>query len=58
MLRSLLAPDNPMTKTLAQITATLRKHFEPKPSVIAERFQRNQNAGESITARGANIMPA
>ena len=51
VLRSLLAPDSPMTKTLAQITTKLREHFEPTPSVIAERFQfhkRNQNSAESI----------
>ena len=51
VLRSLLAPDNPMSKSMAEITARLREHYEPKPSLIAERCQfhkRNQNSGESI----------
>ena len=51
LLRSLLAPDSPMTKTLAQIIERLQEHFEPKPSIIIERFKfhkRSQHAGESI----------
>ena len=51
LLRSLLAPASPMTKTLDELTATLRAHFEPKPSLITERFhfhKRDQAAGESI----------
>ena len=51
LLRNLLAPDLPSTKTLAALVGTLKNHFEPKPLVIAERFhfhQRTQNVGESI----------
>ena len=45
VLRSLLALDSPMDKTLLEVTTRLCNHFEPKPSVIAERFffhKRNQ----------------
>ena len=51
LLRSLLAPVSPKNKTLEQITTTFRAHFEPKPSLITERFhfhKRNQATGESI----------
>ena len=51
LLRNLLAPDKPSTKTFAQLKAVLQRHFDPKPLVIAERFyfhRRCQQAGESI----------
>ena len=52
LLRSLLAPASPMTKTLDELTATLRAHFEPKPSLITERFhfhKRDQAPASSMT---------
>ena len=51
LLRSLVAPKAPKEKTLTEITTLLKSHFEPTPSVIAERYQfhrRVQAAGESI----------
>ena len=51
LLRSLLAPDKPSLKTFAQLKETLKRHFDPKPLVIAERFyfhRRCQAAGEAI----------
>ena len=51
LLRDLLAPDKPQQKSLAVLFETLRKHFEPKPVIIAERFRfhrRDQASGESI----------
>ena len=51
LLSDLFAPDAPKEKSLAEITAALRKHFEPKRVVTAERFhfhKRNQAMGESI----------
>ena len=44
LLSNLLAPDKPVSKTIEQLKV-LQKHYEPKPVVIAERFQfhrRNQ----------------
>ena len=52
MLRSLVSPDQPNTKTLDELKTLLRAHSEPKPLVISERFhfyRRNQLAGESVT---------
>ena len=51
LLRSLLAPAKPQDKSFETLVAELKKHFEPKEVVIAERFnfhQRNQASGESI----------
>ena len=51
LLSDLLAPDAPKDKTLAEITAVLRSHYEPKRAIIAERFhfhKRDQALGESI----------
>ena len=48
LLRSLAAPKE---KTLDEITKLLKSHFEPTPSVIAERYRfhrRDQAAGETI----------
>ena len=53
VLRNLQAPDNPMSKTIEQITEKLHEHYEPKPSLISERcqfYKRNQNSGELIAA--------
>ena len=53
LLKSLLAPENPKSKSFAELVSTLKSHFNPKPSVIAERFKfhrRYQKEGES-TAR-------
>ena len=51
LLRSLVAPDQPKDKSLADIIAVLQEHFDPKPATIAERFQfhrRDQLPGESV----------
>ena len=58
LLRDLLAPDKPASKSLGQLKDTLRAHFEPKPVVIAERFQfhrRNQEAGELVAGYDAEL---
>ncbi len=51
VLRNLLAPARPQTKTYDEIVGVLKAHYAPKPMVIAERFhfhRRNQQSGESI----------
>ena len=51
ILRSLLAPALPQTKSYTVLVETLQKHYAPKPLVIAERFhfhRRDQKSGESI----------
>ena len=51
LLRNLLAPEKPSTKTFAELKAALQCHFDPKSLVITERFyfhRRCQQSGESI----------
>ena len=58
ILRSLVAPDRPRTKTYAQLVKALKDHFEPKPIVIAERFKfyrRNQNTTETVLEYAAEL---
>lgn len=50
-LRSLLAPELPRDKPFDELLGILRKHFDPQPLLIAERFrfyQRSQKTDESI----------
>ncbi|XP_061909872.1 uncharacterized protein K02A2.6-like [Entelurus aequoreus] len=52
LLRSILQPEKPGSKTYKNIVDILTKHFSPKPLVIAERFRfhrRHQEEGESVT---------
>ena len=51
LLRSLLLLTLPQDRLYDDIVDALKKHYEPKPLVIAERFhfhRRNQATGESI----------
>ena len=57
LLRSLLTPTLPQTLKYDELVALLKEHYEPKPLVIAERFQfhrRNQH-GESIAEYMAEL---
>ena len=50
-LSDLMAPTEPGSKSLDEVTAALKKHFEPKKVQIAERFhfrKREQAAGETV----------
>ena len=58
LLSNLLAPTKPREKSFEELAETLRRHFEPKPLVIAERFhfhRRNQASGESISEYVAEL---
>ena len=51
LLRSLLGPAAPGDKSYEDIVKVLKEHFEPKPSVITERFhfhRRMQVPGKSV----------
>ena len=49
ILRSLLAPALPQTKSYTVLVETLQKHYAPKPLVIAERFHfHHRDQKESI----------
>ena len=57
-LRNLVAPSKPQDKSMLELTAVLKKHFKPKPIVIAERFyfhRRNQAVGEGIAEYVAEL---
>ena len=51
LFRNLVAPASPKDKSFKELTEQLTSHFEPKPLVIAERFnfyRRSQQSGETI----------
>ena len=51
LLRSLTEPEKPSEKTYQQIVDILKRHLNPKPITIAERwkfYQRSQNNGEAL----------
>ncbi|XP_064396342.1 uncharacterized protein K02A2.6-like [Halichondria panicea] len=53
ILRSLLSPDKPSTKTFEELTAVLTSHFSPPPSEVIQRFRfygRSRQPGESVSA--------
>ena len=57
-LCDLLAPDDPSTRTLKQISELLKSHFEPPRIEIAERFhfrKREQAPGEPIVEYDAAL---
>ena len=50
VLRDLLAPDTPASRTLEELLEVLNRHYKPARLVIAERFnfhRRHQQPGES-----------
>ena len=58
LLRDLLAPEKPATKSFQQIVTTLQEHLSPKPLEIAERvrfYKKNQHEGESILSYVAEL---
>ena len=51
LIRGLVSPSLPREKSYEELVALLKKHFDPEPIVIAERYhfyQRSQKSGESI----------
>ena len=58
LLRDLLSPDKPPSKSFQEIVTTLQQHLSPKPLEIAERFhfyKRNQQEGETVLAYVAEL---
>ena len=58
LLRDLLTPDKPATKSFQEIVTTLQQHLSPKPLEIAERFRfykRNQREGETVLTYVADL---
>ena len=53
LLRNLLAPESPSSKSVGELLDALQSHLQPEPVVIAERYkfyQRSQNSDESVVA--------
>lgn len=53
LLKNLCSPDNPNTKTYAQLKKVLKGYYQPAPIVIAERrkfWTAYQGEGESVSA--------
>ena len=58
VLRDLLAPEKPTTKSFQLVVATLQEHLSLEPSEISERFcfyKRNQQERESILSNVAKL---
>ena len=58
LLKNLVSPSIPKDKSYAELAAALKKHYEPKPLIIAERFhfhRRSQAVGESINEYVAEL---
>lgn len=58
LIRGLVAPALPKNKTFDELVGLLKKHYDPEPIIIAERFhfyQRSQKPSESITNYLANL---
>ena len=58
LIRGLVSPSLPKDKSFEELVEILKKHYDPEPIVIAERFHfycRSQNAGESIAEYLANL---
>ena len=58
LLRNLVQPNLPKTKSYKDIVDVLKRHFEPKPLLIAERFRFNrcnQKADETVASYAAEL---
>ena len=58
LIQGLVAPALPREKTLAELETLLKKHYDPEPIVIAQRFhfyQGSQKPGESIADYQASL---
>ena len=58
LIRGMVSPQKPEEKSYDELVALLKKHFDPEPIVIAERFQyyqRTQGSGESVSEYLANL---
>ena len=47
IVKSLLAPNLPISKSFPDLKETLKSHFAPKPSIITERFHFNRKRQQS-----------
>ena len=53
LIRSLVSPKKPIELKFAELVEVLQKHYDPKPSVIVQRYRfntRNRLTGETIAS--------
>ena len=58
LIQGLVSPTLPRAKTLEELEGLLKKHYDPEPIVIAQRFhfyQRSQKPGETIAEYLASL---
>ena len=58
LLRDLVAPANPKNKSFGEIVDAIQAQYEPKPLIIAERFnfhRRDQLPGETVATYIAEL---
>lgn len=58
LIRSLVAPNKPTDKTLAELTKLVKDHLAPRPSSIVQRFHfnaRTQSENESVSEYVAEL---
>ncbi|XP_041823137.1 uncharacterized protein K02A2.6-like [Melanotaenia boesemani] len=58
LIRNLVSPDKPSTKTYSQIVAIMKDHFNPKPSEIVQRYKfdsRSRQPNETVSAYVAEL---
>ena len=56
LLRSLLAPALPQEKSYQELVETLKRHYEPKSLVIAERFHFHRQGRSYHTGNWGNCL--
>ncbi|XP_063049093.1 uncharacterized protein K02A2.6-like [Engraulis encrasicolus] len=58
LIRNLVSPDKPSTKTYDQIVTLMKDHFDPKPSEIVQRYKfdsRVRQPSETVSAYVAEL---
>ena len=58
LLRNLVAPNDPKTKSFNELATALKQHFSPAPLAIAERYRfhkRDQAPGETVVTYVAEL---
>ena len=58
LVKNLLAPERPADKTFQEIVLLMKNHYQPKPSIIVERFNfhsRYRKQGESVATFVAEL---
>ena len=58
LMRNLVSPDKPSSKTFDQLTQVMKEHFNPKPSEMVQRYvfdSRSRQPTESVSAYVAEL---